>query len=308
MNKETIKRSLFCLLAAVVWGISFVSQRSAMEQNMGPFTFNGIRMLLGSLVLIPFIFIVRAKGRYKTLSIEEKKSYNKNTIIGGLLCGVVLCVATNLQQFGIVDMESGKTGFITALYIVLVPIAGIFLKKKPSMLLLISIPLAVAGLYLLCMVGTKFTFGIPELLVFLCAVVFTIHIFVIDYFSPKADGIAMSCIQFAFVGVVSCILMFITEKPDINLIKDCWLEIGYAGIMSCGVAYTFQILGQKNLNPTIASLILSLESCVSVLSGWLILHEELSIYQVFGCILMFAAIILAQIPIKSNKNKEIDKV
>lgn len=307
MNKETLKRSLFCLLAAVVWGISFVSQRSAMEQNMGPFTFNGIRMLLGSLVLVPFIFIIRAKGNYKSLSIDEKKSYNKNTIIGGLICGVVLCIATNLQQFGIMDMEAGKTGFITALYIVLVPIAGIFMKKKPSFLLAISVPLAVCGLYLLCMVGTKFSFGIPELLVFLCAVVFTVHIFVIDYYSPKADGVAMSCIQFAFVGVVSCILMFITEQPNIQQIKECWLEIGYAGVMSCGVAYTFQILGQKNLNPTVASLLLSLESCVSVLAGWIILNEQLSIYQGIGCALMFAAIILAQIPLKSKKEKVLNE-
>ena len=307
MNKETIKRSLFCLLAAVVWGISFVSQRSAMEQDMGPFTFNGIRMLLGSLVLIPFIFIIRAKGEYKTFDLTKKKEYNKNTIIGGLLCGIVLCIATNLQQFGIVDMEAGKTGFITALYIVLVPIAGIFLKKKPSILLAISVPLAVAGLYLLCMVGTKFTFGIPELLVFMCAIVFTVHIFIIDYFAPKADGVAMSCIQFAFVGVVSSILMFIFEDPQISLIKECWLEIAYAGVMSCGVAYTFQILGQKNLNPTVASLILSLESCVSVLSGWIILNEQLSVYQIFGCVLMFIAIILAQIPLKLKKKKKLSQ-
>ena len=267
-----------------------------MQSSLGGFTFNGIRLMIGSLVLIPVIFVLRYKSGVRNMEKEERKKYNKMTIIGGVICGLILCLASNLQQFGIKGISAGKTGFITALYIIEVPIVGLFMRKKASWLLAVAVPLAVGGMFLLCMVGESFSFGVSELLVLLCSFVFTVHIMTIDYFAPKVDGVAMASIQFAVAGIISLILMAFTETPKMDEILDCKLEILYAGIGSCGVAYTLQIVGQKNFNSTIAALILSLESTVSVLSGWIILHEELSIYQIFGCILMFLAIIIAQLP------------
>ena len=291
-----IRHSLYLLLTAIVWGTSFVSQRSAMQTQLGGFTFNAIRLIIGSLVLIPFILFIRKKEGIKNWEEPMRKAYNKATIIGGIICGVILCLASNLQQFGIKGISAGKTGFITALYIIEVPIIGLFLKKKTSWLLAVAVPMAVGGMFLLCMVGETFTFGVSEWLVLACSVVYSIHILAIDYFAPKTDGVLMSSIQFFVAGIISLILMFITETPTIEGILDCKFQILYSGIMACGVAYTFQILGQKNMNPTVSSLILSLESTVSVLSGWIILHEELSLYQALGCVVMFIAIIIAQLP------------
>ena len=307
-RKYQLRHSLYLFIAAVVWGISFVSQRSAMQTELGGFTFNGIRLMIGSLVLIPIIFIVRKKQGYYSWDQETKKSFNKYTIIGGVVCGLILCLASNLQQFGIKGLSAGKTGFITALYIIEVPIVGLLLKRKTSWLLAIAVPLAVGGMFLLCMVGESFTFGVSELLVLCCSFVYTIHIMAIDYFAPKSDNIAMSCMQFAVAGVISLILMAIFETPTGEAIWACRGEILYSGIGACGVAYTLQIVGQRNMNSTISALILSLESTVSVLSGWIILKEELSLYQALGCVLMFIAIIVAQLPSgmfnKLKKNKE----
>ncbi len=306
-RKYQLRHSLYLFIAAVVWGISFVSQRSAMQTELGGFTFNGIRLMLGALVLVPIIFVIRKKDGISKWDVEKKKSYNKYTIIGGIVCGLVLCLASNLQQFGIKGMSAGKTGFMTAMYIIEVPMVGLLLRKKTSWLLAVAVPLAVGGMFLLCMVGESFAFGISETLVLCCSFVYTLHIMVIDYFAPKSDNVAMSCIQFAVAGIISLILMFIFETPKMDEILACKGEILYAGIGSCSVAYTLQIVGQKNMNSTVSALILSLESTVSVLSGWIILHETLSIYQALGCVLMFIAIIVAQLPKgifdKFKKNK-----
>ena len=210
---------------------------------------------------------------------------------------MALCIASNLQQFGIKYTTVGKAGFITAMYIIIVPVIGIFLKKTTGLRIWISVLLAVGGLYLLCMTeGFSIAFG--DLLVLLCAVMFSVHILIIDYFSPKVDGVRMSCIQFFVSGILSGVAMLIFEQPDLGAILQAWMPILYAGVMSCGVAYTLQIVGQKDMDPTIASLILSLESVVSVLAGWVILGQKLSSKELFGCVLMFAAIILAQLPDK----------
>ena len=267
-----------------------------MQAELGGFTFNGIRLIIGSLVLIPVVLFLRHKEGIRNWDKETKKVYNKYTLIGGIICGLILCLASNLQQFGIKGISAGKTGFITAMYIIEVPIVGLFLKRKTSWLLAAAVPLAVGGMFLLCMVGESFTFGISELLVLLCSFVYTLHIMVIDYYAPKVDGVLMSSIQFAVAGVISLILMAIFETPKMDAIMDCKLEILYAGIGSCGVAYTLQIVGQKNMNTTVSALILSLESTVSVLAGWIILHESLSIAQGIGCVLMFIAIVISQIP------------
>ena len=273
-----------------------------MQASLGGFTFNGIRLMIGSLVLIPVILFIRHKKSMKNWDPAERKHFDKTTLIGGVICGLILCLASNLQQFGIKGISAGKTGFMTAMYIIEVPIVGLFMKKKTSWLLALAVPMAVGGMFLLCMVGETFTFGISELLVLLCSFVFTMHIMVIDYFAPKVEGVTMASIQFAVAGIISLILMAFTETPKLDMILDCKGEILYAGIGSCGVAYTLQIIGQKNMNSTVSALILSLESTVSVLAGWIILHETLSIYQAFGCVLMFIAIVIAQLPSGMFKN------
>ena len=221
----------------------------------------------------------------------------KELIVGGLFCGILLFAATSLQQAGIKYTSAGKAGFITACYIVIVPLIGIFMKKTSGWKIWAAVVLALAGLYCLC-ITDGFSVGKGDVLILLCAIGFSAHIMVIDYFSPRVNGIALSCIQFLVCAVVSLPFMFSLEHPEMAAILSAWLPILYAGVLSCGVAYTLQIIGQRNVNPTIASLILSLESCFSVLAGWVILHESLSIKESAGCVLMFAAIILAQLPSK----------
>ena len=219
----------------------------------------------------------------------------------GVCCGVCLFAASNFQQFGIRYTTVGKAGFITACYIVIVPVIGIFLKKACGRLLWVSVAMAVVGLYFLCMTESL-TVGKGDFLVFICALLFSLHILVIDYFSPRTDGVKMSCIQFFVCGILSGIAMLFTEEPHLADIFAAWIPILYAGIMSCGVAYTLQIVGQKGMNPTVASLILSLESCISVLAGWAILGQKLSVRELSGCLIMFGAIILAQLPGKQEKS------
>ena len=190
-----------------------------------------------------------------------------------------------------------KAGFITACYIVIVPIIGLFLGKKCSKFIWAAVAMALIGLYLLC-ITDGFSIGKGDLLVLVCAFLFSIHILVIDHFSPKADGVKLSCIQFLTCGILSGIPALLFEHPEFSAICRAWMPILYAGIMSCGVAYTLQIIGQKNMNPTVASLILSLESCISVLAGWVLLGQQLSAKEILGCVIMFAAIILAQLPQK----------
>ena len=300
MKKESIpvRNSLLLLLTATIWGVAFVAQSVSMDY-IGGFTFNAVRNLIGALTLLPVIW-----GLGKTKAPEEKKriqasSDRKTLITGGICCGILLCFASNFQQFGIKYTSVGKAGFITACYIVIVPIIGIFLKKKCSPFIWIAVILSLCGLYLLCLTpGEGFAIGKGELLVLICAFLFSLHILVIDYFSPKTDGVKMSCIQFLVCGILSGVPALLFEQPNLSGILAAWLPILYAGVMSSGVAYTLQIVGQKNMNPTVASLILSLESCISVLAGWIILGQHLSSREIFGCVLMFGAIILAQLPQK----------
>ena len=305
MKKMTGKNTLMLFLTAFIWGSAFVAQSVGMDY-VGPFTFSCVRSFIGGIFLIPCIWFLeqwRAKndgteGEKKAVSKEEKKM----ELLGGICCGLALCVATNLQQIGMQYTTVGKAGFITALYIVLVPIFGIFLKKKVEARIWVSVMISVVGLYLLC-ITDKLVLGKGDTLVLLCAVVFTIHILVIDYFSPKADGVRIACIQFFITGILSAIPMFLFETPRLSDIFAAAVPVLYAGVLSCGVAYTLQIVAQKDADPTVASLILSLESVFSVLGGWVILGQKLSIREIAGCILMFSAIILAQLPGKPE-NKE----
>lgn len=286
------------LLTALIWGSSFVAQRAGMEY-IGPFTFNGIRSLIGGLVLIPVIFLF-SKEKNAELTEAEKKAGKKTLLLGGILCGIVLFAASSLQQIGMVYTTAGKAGFITALYIVLVPILGVFIRKKVKPIVWLCVILAVAGLYLLCMTD-GLSLGRGDLLVLLCAFAFSIHILVIDYFAPRTDGVALSCIQFFVCGILSLFPMFLAETPVWFAILDCWIPILYAGVLSCGVAYTLQILAQKHTDPTVASLLLSLESVFAAIAGAIILHEQLAPRELAGCVLMFAAIIIAQLPSKTAR-------
>lgn len=296
--KQQIKSSLILLLTATIWGVAFVAQSVGMEY-IGPFTFNAIRYVLGGLVLIPVILVLKKK---KETGAENQEKEDKKTLwAGGIACGVILCIASNLQQFGIMEASVGKSGFFTALYIVMIPVIGIFIGKRPGIKLWFCVALAVVGMYLLCMKDGSFTIERADIMLLLCALAFSFHILVVDYFSPKVGGVKMSCIQFFVCGVLSAVGMLFTETPDISNIQAAWLPLLYAGLLSCGVGYTLQIVGQKGINPVIASLIMSLESVISALAGWVILGQVLSPKEILGCVLMFVAIIITQIPIGNKK-------
>lgn len=289
------------LLAAFIWGTAFVAQSVGME-HVGPFTFNSVRSIIGSIVLIPVIFLMdglKRKGGMSEEELLEQRGDTKTLITGGICCGLALAVASSLQQFGIMFTTVGKAGFITAMYIVLVPILGVFLGKKVRTLIIGCVALSVVGLYFLCMTESL-ALGIGDLYVLLCAFCFSIHILVIDHFSPKVDGVRLSSIQFLTAGILCGIATLIFEEPNLQNIFAASVPILYAGIMSSGVAYTLQILGQKNADPTVASLLLSLESVFAVLAGWFLLGQSLSVKELFGCGLMFCAIILAQLPEKRS--------
>lgn len=296
MTAKQSKNFLLLFTAAVIWGVAFVAQSVGMDY-VGPYTFNMVRTLLGGLVLIPCIFLLGRKNVRKDHDgSRSSQTFDRprDLLIGGGLCGLMLFISTSLQQVGIQYTTVGKAGFITALYIILVPILGIFLKRKPGLRIWISVVIALVGLYLLCMTGS-FSLSKGDFLILICSFCFSIHIMIVDHFSAKVSGTKLSCIQFFISAALSAIPMFLLETPRMSNILQAWLPILYAGILSCGMAYTFQIIGQKGCDPTIASLILSLESVVSVLAGWVILHQSLSAKEITGCVLMFAAIILAQV-------------
>lgn len=289
-TKISWKSSLMLFLAAFIWGTAFVAQSVGMDY-LGPLSFNGARFLMGSAVLLPVIAFNRTRRK------KEGKPVTgwKDTVAGGVCCGLVLCAAALLQQYGILYTTVGKAGFITTLYIILVPFFGIFLKKKIPGKVWAGAAIAAFGMYLLCM-SESLSLGRGDTLVFLCAVLFSVHILVIDFFSPKADGVELSCIQFLTAGVIGSVLAFVFEKPDAGDFLKGIVPLAYAGILSSGVAYTLQVVGQRDMDPTVASLILSLESVVSMLAGWVILGQALTGRELTGCGLVFGAVILVQLP------------
>lgn len=283
---------ILLLITALIWGVAFVAQSVGMEY-IQPFTFTCIRCILGGVVLIPCIWILDKVN-------PQVKRNDKDMLIGGVLCGLCLFVASNLQQFGIQYTSVGKAGFITACYIVIVPIAGIFLGKKSRIRIWGAVALALVGLYLLC-ITDSFSIEGGDILILISAFVFAAHILIIDHFSPRVNGVKMACVQFFVCGILSGIMMLIFEEPSMTGIMAAKIPLLYAGVLACGVAYTFQILGQKNVNPAVASLVLSLEACISVLAGWIILGQRLTAKELIGCAVMFAAIILAQLPERKRK-------
>lgn len=294
---------IILISAAMIWGLSFVFQKESMD-IIGMFTFNATRCLLGSVALLPVLFFMN-KSKEKNLpqTQKEKKFLTKKEIKGIIIVGTFLCIALNFQQAAFKYLETGKIGFITALYMIFVPIFGLFLKKRPSMIIWISVLLGLCGMYLLTTGGkAHFSLGKGEIITLIGAIFFALHIIAIDTFGADIDSVKLSCGQFFVVGVLSAIGMFIFEHPQIDLILKAAVPILYAGIMSSSVAFTFQIIGQKYTEPTLASMFLCLESVFSVLFAYFLIPEQkLVATEYIGCAVMFIAILLAQIPPKNKK-------
>ena len=297
-NNKSLRGSLLLLLGAVIWGAAFVAQRKGME-NIGPFYFNGIRMTLAALVTTPVVWLADRKKRPAPAESPERR---KNQRLGGLLCGGLLFVASSLQQLGLVSTAAGKAGFITALYVVLVPITGwLLFRKNPGRLIWLGVGLALAALYLLCMPPEGFTLQPGDLYLLGCAVCFTGQILCVDHYAPLVDGIRLSRDEFLVTGVLSLLVAVCTERFSLQGVLDALIPILYAGILSGGVGYTLQIVGQRDTDPTVASLIMCLESVFAVLTGALILGERLTPRETVGCVIMFIAVILSQLsPFISN--------
>ncbi len=291
MNK--IRQILMPLSAAMIWGTAFVAQ-SLGANHMEPFGFNALRFFIGFLFLFFMCMLLRSYRRRKGLSVQP---VNRELLLGGFLCGLALAVATALQQKGLETTSSGKAGFITALYIVIVPIISLVMGKKAPKALLFSVPLAVVGLYCLC-ITEDFRISSGDFYIFLCALCFSAHIMIIDHYTQKVSGVEMSCIQFLTASLLSSLGIFFTDFPTLTAVQECLLPLLYLGIFSSGVAYTLQILAQKGSNPTVVSLLLSLESVFAVLAGALLLHDQMSGKEYFGCVLMLTAVVLAQLPKK----------
>lgn len=304
MKLKNALGSIALLFAAIIWGFAFVAQTSGAE-NIPTFTFNFLRSYIAFFFLSVLIGLISIK---KTDIIPRKKDSVKSLLTGGICCGIALFVATSFQQYGIGLYPenagaSGRSGFITALYVVLVPcVSALIFRKRIHPFVWCGVIIAVFGMYLLCFGSGISNLYLGDLMIFLCALSFCGHILVVDYFVAKNNGILLSCIQFFTMGTLSLVTMLIFETPSWNLVLDSILPILYLGIMSSGVAYTLQVVGQKHTDPTVASILMSLESVFAVIGGWLLLNERLSQKELFGCALVFLAIIVAQIPGFKKKN------
>jgi drug/metabolite transporter (DMT)-like permease len=293
--KMKLRGSISLLAATVIWGSAFIAQSVGMDY-IEPFTFQTVRCFLAVVFLLPVIWLFD----------RDKKAYfsqwaNPHLWKTGAVCGIALFVAAGLQQVGLVYTAAGKAGFITAMYIVLVPILGLFFRQMPSPAAWISVGVAVVGLYLLSCVGVT-EINIGDLCLLVCALFFAIQITLVDRMAGNLDGLRLNCVQSLVCAVLSGVMMVFTETPDMDNILDCWLPLGYAGMLSMAIAYSLQIIGQKYVEPTPASLIMSLESVFAVLFGWLLLNETLAPHELLGCALVFAAVILSQIPVKTKNH------
>ena len=298
-RKSSLIGALMLTTCAIVWGSSFVAQ-SAGAEFVGPFTFISLRSLLGALTLLPLALFRTARRKNAAgFSGEKRKTERKTLLRGGLVCGVVLSVASTLQQFGIDrGTASGKAGFITALYILLVPLFSVALKKRIRPIIWPCVAVSLLGLYLLCVKDNSVQFS--DFYILACAVMYAVHILVIDRVSPHVDGVALSCVQFFIAGVLTAVPMLLFESASPDLLKSAAFSIAYSGVMSSGVAFTLQILGQQRVEPTVASMLMSLESVFAMLTGMVVLHEIPTLRETVGCVLMFAAILVAQLPEKKT--------
>ncbi len=307
MNGKQLKGVLILLITAFIWGGAFVAQTVGLE-SVGVFTFSSVRTLLGALVLLPVI-LVRDRITGAKMTLEERSERWKNdkkTIKNGIILGLVFCVACNFQQYALLYSSPGKVAFITAIYIFFVPLLGLFIRKRVPLLTWICVALGAVGLYLLCVNPAELgSINFGDVLALICAFAFAVHILLIERFAQNADGLKLSCVQFAVCGVIGFVLMFIFEEPSVSAILDAAVPILYAGVMSCGVAYTLQIIGQKYTESAMASLVMCMESVFAVLASAILLSERMSARETVGCIVMFVAIALPNFigVIQSKKNK-----
>ena len=296
------RSNLLLLMTAIIWGSAFIAQSKGADV-IGPFTFNTVRYALAVVALLPVIYIFSRKRNSENTVDQDipKANGTKTLIIGGIATGIALFTASSLQQYAMAFTTAAKAGFITTLYVILVPIVGIFLKKKIRPIIWFCALLAVIGLYLLSIKPGTFSISRGDFFVLLCALAFTGHILIIDYFSPKTDGVKLSCIQFAVVSIASFVAMMMTETFVLSEVLDAIIPLLYTGVLSSSVGYTCQIIAQKKADPVISSLILSLESVFAAIFGALILHESMSGREITGCAIMFVAIIIAKLPEKKNR-------
>ena len=304
-TKNKILGPVMLVVAAMIWGLSFVAQNEGMNHVEG-FTFNGIRMLIGAAVLLPLV-LIRNKKNHLRLTKEEKKTVLKANLFGIIPVGLCLFLGSTLQQFAFNYTQTGKIGFLTALYMIFVPLLGLFLKKKPPFTIWIGAALGLAGMYMLCVGSSEsFSIGKGELLAIGCALAYAVHILVIDKFGQNIDSVVLSCGQFFVTGIISCILMFVFEKPSLESILNAAVPILYSGVLSSGVGFTVQIVGQKYTDPTIAAMLMCLESVFAVLFALIIPpHEMLQTVEYIGCVVIFVAIIIAQINPKAKKKNQL---
>ncbi len=300
MKNENTKGTLILLITAFIWGVSFVAQTSA-ASHIGSFTLNASRSTIAFIFLFCFIH-ARARIAKKILtSVPNAPLFPRHTIKAGMWCGLTLFVAANLQQFGIAAYPegvavAGRAGFLTTTYIIMVAICARFFGQKLHPLIWASTLFCVAGMYMLCVSGGMDGIYLGDILVLLSAVAYTVQILTVDHFASRNDGITMSCVQFPVMALLSWIAAILFESPDVSQFVVAWLPIIYLGIFSNGIAYTMQIVGQKYAQPSVASVVMSLESVFSAIAGWLILHESLSGREILGCVLVFVAVLLAQVP------------
>ena len=296
MNTQT-KNSLLLLLCSFIWGTAFVAQSAG--SGMGAYSFLAGRSWLAVLVLIPTVLVFDAIRRKNGTDAKPKTAAEKKKLLAaGLVCGTLLFAASAAQQTGItLNPSTAKAGFLTAMYVVLVPVFGLFLGRKGSAQLWISMVVAVLGLYLLCMKNGFGSIESSDWILLSCAVLFSFQIMAVDHFSPQMDGVRLSLVEFFVVSVESTVAALLFEQPAMAEFAANALPILYCGVLSSGVAYTLQIIGQRDLNPAVASLIMCLESVFSALGGWLLLHQNLSLREASGCVLLFAAVVLAQLPL-----------
>ena len=301
-QQNQLKGALTLIIAAFIWGTAFVAQSVGME-FIGPFTFVAARSYIGAAFLSIIIFISYILKKRNPQAEEknkaERKKMSKTLLIGGAVCGTILCLASSIQQIGLQYTTVGKAGFLTALYIVIVPILGLFFGKKLNVKIILSVIIALVGTYFLS-IKDGFSISSGDLLVIICAFLFSAHIIAIDHFAPKADGIKLSCTQFIMCAIISTIVALIFENPQFSAIFLAILPLLYTGVMSSGVAYTLQIMAQRRLNPAVACIIMSVESVFAAGAGWLILGQQLSTREILGCVLVFIAVIIAQIPKKDT--------
>ena len=300
-NARALRGNAMLILTAFIWGVAFLAQQSG-GAAMGSLTFNGVRSFLGGALLLVLLPLLDRVGVSRKPS---DRAEVKTTLVGGVLCGTALCAATNVQQVALEYTTIGKAGFITSLYIVLVPLLGLLVGRRTTLMNWLGVAVAAAGLYLLCDLSGGEGFAVGDLLLLLSALLFAVQILLVSYFSTRADCIRLSCVQFFTVGVITLPLMFVFEQPSLPVMAENWLSLLYAGLLSSGVAYTLQVLAQRDTDPTAASVLMSLESVFAALAGWAVLGDRMTPTELLGCALMFGAVLLAQLPMPRRKKEAV---